>query len=228
MSKRRAVIACGSGRYADPWHPFATTSTLLAELLTTAGFTTVVEDDVDAAMTRLDGVSLLVVNAGDPWRGGPPTPAPMASAAGFRQALHHGIGILGMHTAPATMRGYPEWAPAVGAIWLPGISTHPPASDITVTIHDPQLAVAGIAAGGAIRVFDERYCQLQPIGQSDVVATHTVDGTTHPAVWRRQVARSRVAVDLLGHDERSYASETHRALVVALARWAADPTAVAT
>ena len=215
----------GSGRYGDPWHPFAETSALLGELLTTAGFTVTVEEDLDAAMTRLDDVSLLVVNAGDPWRQATPAPAPPEAIDGFRQAVRRGVGILAMHTAPATMRGYPEWTSTVGAIWLPGISGHPPAAEITVTIRDPRFSPdSRLAPGGSIRVFDERYCHLQQVGHSEIVATHTVDGTVHPAVWLRLVGRSRIAVDLLGHDERSYDSETHRALIIALAQWAVDRT----
>lgn len=214
---RQALIVSGSGRYGDPWHPFAATSALLAELLTSAGFAVTVEDDLDDAMTRLAAVSLLVVNAGDPWRDATPEPPPAASIAGFRQAVEDGIAILAMHTAPATMRGYPDWAPTVGAVWLPGISCHPPIGSVDIAIHDRRF-------GGpdAVGVVDERYCHLQPIGRSEIVATHQVEGATHPAAWLRTVGRSRVAVDLLGHDERSYASEGHRALVVALARWATE------
>jgi hypothetical protein len=62
----RVVIATGEGRYADPWHPFATTSQRLETVLEDAGFTVRIDGDLDGAMTRLDGVDLLVVNAGDP------------------------------------------------------------------------------------------------------------------------------------------------------------------
>lgn len=214
-SAYRALIVSGSGRYSDPWHQFATTSALLAELLASAGFAVTIEDDLDTAMTRLDGVSLLVVNAGDPWRDVTPEPAPTESVIGFRRAVKDGIAILAMHTTPATMRGYPDWAPTVGAVWLPGISTHPPIGSVDITIHDPRFG-----GSDSLRVFDERYCHLQPIDRSEIVATHQVDGTTHPTAWVRTVGRARVAVDLLGHDERSYASEGHRALIVALAHWA--------
>lgn len=219
----KAVIAAGSGRYADPWHPFAATSRLLAGVLRAADYDVTVYEDVDGAMQQLDDVQLLVVNAGDPWRGadnhGDP---PRASRDGLTAALQRGIGVLAMHCAVASLRDYPEWAPAVGAIWLPGTSWHPDA--------DLAIISGGVLPNGEavadFSVFDERYCRLQRVGQSDVAATHSAGHgslLTEPTAWARKVGASRVAVDVLGHDERSYASEGHRQLLTQLARWATLP-----
>ena len=211
----RAVIATGEGRYADQWHPFAATSRRLKSVLEDAGFAVVIDEDLDAAMTRLDRVDLLVVNAGDPWRGtgDPPT---AESVAGFAAALGRGVGILGLHAAAATMRDYPEWSEAFGAIWLPGLSWHPPSGVARITIAGSRLG-AGL---DDFDVLDERYSGLQRVGSSDIVATHEVDGVVHPTAWIRVVGRARVAADVLGHDERSYDSAGHRALLSNLARWA--------
>ena len=54
----RVVIASGSGRYGDPWHPFARTSSLLAEVLAAAGFVVDIDHDVDHALAHLEGVPL--------------------------------------------------------------------------------------------------------------------------------------------------------------------------
>ena len=63
----RAIILSGSGRYADPWHPYPDTTERLAAIVGEAGFDVEVRDDVDAALATLgDDVRLLVVNAGDP------------------------------------------------------------------------------------------------------------------------------------------------------------------
>jgi type 1 glutamine amidotransferase len=213
----RAVIASGAGRYADPWHRFAATSRRLQAVLEDAGFTVNVHPDLDGAMTRLEGVHLLVINAGDPWQGPGDPPAP-ASIAGFGAAVGRGIGLLGIHVAAATMRDYPEWTEAFGAIWLPGISRHPPIGEARITITASHLG----AELESFDVFDERYSGLQRVGRSDIVATHEVDGVTCPTAWTRVVGRARVAADLLGHDERSYDSPGHRALVASLARWASS------
>jgi type 1 glutamine amidotransferase len=64
------------------------------------------------------------------------------------------------------------------------------------------------------------------VGSSEIVATHEVDGVIYPTAWTRVVGRARVAADLLGHDERSYDSEGHRALLSNLARWASGVTSL--
>jgi len=211
----RVVIASGEGRYADPWHPFAATSLRVQAVLEDAGFVVVIDPDLDGAMTRLDGVDLLVINAGDPWKE-PGDPPAAESIVGFGAALGRGIGLLGIHAAAATMRDYPEWAEAFGAIWLPGLSGHPPIDLARITITASHLG-AGL---DDFEVLDERYSGLQRVGRSDIVATHAVDGVTCPTAWTRVVGRVRVAADMLGHDERSYDSPGHRALLSSLARWA--------
>lgn len=214
----KALIASGSGRYADPWHPYATTSPLIADVLGTAGFTVEVDEDVDRAMTRLAGVELLVVNAGDPWRSEDQGSAPAASVDGLAEALDRGIGVLAMHAALASLRDYPDWAPAIGALWLPGVSWHPPMGRNVVR----GLTLPDGSPLGDFAVEDEQYLRLQPVGRCAVVAEHDVEGERFPAVWTRTVGSSRIAVDALGHDERSYTSPGHRALLADLARWAAD------
>ena len=217
-NRMRALIASGTGRYADPWHPFTRTSPRIADVLSDSGFDVTIDDDVDRAMRSLSEVDLLVVNAGDPWRAEQPGAAPSEdSIHGLATALERGIGVLAFHCAVASLRDYPEWAAAVGAIWLPGLSHHPPFG---------QMEVAGTVMpdGGRVRDFtldDERYCRLQRIGSSLIVATHAGDGSAEPAAWVRDVGPSRIAVDVLGHDERSYDSAGHRSLIRQLSRWAA-------
>lgn len=210
----RIVIATGTGRYADPWHPYQATSARLLEILEEAGFEVEIDTDVDGAMTRLDGIDLLVVNAGDPWRGEGDPPS-TAALAGFAAALDRGIGVMGFHAAAATMRDYPDWAEVFGAIWIPELSWHPPGGATTISISPSEIG-AGLAD---FEIVDERYSGLQRVGRSDVVASHEVDGVRYPTAWTRTVGRSRVAADVLGHDERSYDSTGHRELIVRLARW---------
>lgn len=212
----RAVIASGADRYQDPWHPFAETSEAVAALLTRAGFDAVVDDDVDRVMSDLSSVDLLVVNAGDPWRGEHPAELPpQESSDGLTRALDDGIGILALHAATASLRDYPAWAGAIGRIWIPGASYHPDADVATITGRslDDGTSVAGFS------LFDERYCRLQSTAAHHVVATHESADGPQPTAWTRRVGRSRVAVDLLGHDLRSYESAGHEQMLLQLAGW---------
>ncbi len=214
----RALIASGAGRYGDPWHPFAATSARLADVLAGAGFDASVDDDLDGAMTRLADVDLLVVNAGDPWRDGATRGSPAAARGGLRDALARGMGVLAVHSAVSSLRDYPEWPAAVGAVWLPGVSMHPEIGRARITAQR-----GGEVEMPDFEVFDERYCRLQRIGESVVVATHAgADaGEIEPTAWIRDAGRARVGVSVLGHDERAYDSAGNVALVTALARWAA-------
>ena len=212
-----ALIASGAGRYADPWHPLTETSAALARVLEADGWTTRVSLDVDAALQQLSGVDLLVVNAADPWRNGETGfGAPEAAQAGLAGAIDRGIGILCMHSAVTSLRDYAPWAAAVGAVWLPTISGHPPIGPATITPRQSELT-AGLEP---FELVDERYLDLQFIGEHTPVADNDADGRRYPVAWVRTHGPARVAVDLLGHDPRSYEAVGHVELIQRLARWA--------
>lgn len=213
---KRALVLTGSGRYADPWHPFAETGARLAEVLTEHGWAVEVSDDVDTGMTRLDGIDLVAVNAGDPWRDGS-RGAPPASVQGFASALERGIGVLALHAAVSSLRDYPEWASALGAMWVPTLSFHPEAGETVIQV-EPDTVPAEVPS--TFHVHDERYCALQRLGGRTVVAWHEGDGAKEAAAWVREHGNARVAVDVLGHDARSFDASGHRTLVAALAAWA--------
>jgi uncharacterized protein len=215
----RALIVSGAGRYADPWHPFPETSQLLAQIVKELGFEVAVDEDVDAALAGLTSeTDLLVVNAGDPWRGDQEQ-LPSPDTGALAEALESGMGVLAMHSAVASLRDYPEWAPAIGAVWLPTVSHHPPADQATIT--GTPLPTGEPVLG--FQLFDERYCRLQPTGRSHVVAQHQGPAGPEPSAWTRTYGQARVAVDVLGHDARSYSAPGHRRLLRQLARWAARP-----
>lgn len=227
----RALVLSGAGRYADPWHPFEETSAALAEVLSTAGLQVEQSTDVDGSLQRLDEVDLLAVNTGDPWRNGETgRGAPADAMVGLDAALARGIAVLVLHTAVTSLRDYPSWAAAVGAIWLPEISGHPPLDDFTVRLRADSLHAAPLLEGQSdFTVTDEQYSFLQRVGSSTVLAEHTHAGEQHPLVWVRRHQQgqhqqgrhqqAKVAVDLLGHDLRSYESAEHRRLLNSLVSW---------
>ena len=217
----RAVVAAGTGRYGDPWHPFSETSARIAALLRDDGWDVTVDDDVDHALAHLDGFDLLVVNAGDPWRNGDTElghHADPAADAGLTTAIARGIGIIAVHAALSTLRDHPAWRRAIGGEWEPGRSWHPPIADAHVRIVDAGHPITDRMPG--IDVFDERYSDLAVDDGARVLAEHDVDGTAHPAVWIREDP-TRAVVSSLGHDARAYDSPEHVRLLQRAARWAA-------
>lgn len=214
----RAVIASGTGRYADPWHPHVETSEIIAELLRADGWDVEIAEP-DTALSRLEGADLLVVNAGDPWRDTEArVGADPAATAGLDAALDRGIGLLAVHSALTSLRDYPRWREAVGGEWAPGHSWHPALDDAVFTVVDAQHPIA--AGATTLEAEDERYCDLIVDAGSHTLVDHELDGTRHPVIWVREQPVRAVAW-ALGHDARSYASPSHRAMLTRAARWAA-------
>ncbi|MGI9824237.1 ThuA domain-containing protein [Agromyces sp. Marseille-Q5079] len=210
------VILSGAGRYADPWHPFAETSAAIADLVREAGFTVEVLDDADAALAALDDdVRIIVVNAGDPVDTPPPAQAEAAASA-LDRALDRGVGILAMHAAASSLRAYPAFERALGARWVRDVSWHPPLGEARVHLVGNHAIAQGLED---FTVVDERYTGLRLLGTIEPIAEHEEDGTRHPIVWARELGRSRLVYDALGHDARSYESAGHRALLTRALAW---------
>lgn len=221
-TRPRALIASGAGRYADPWHPYGETSACLADVLRGDGWEVEVIPDPDAALASLDGVDLLVVNAGDPWRGPDAARgADSAGEAGFAAALDRGIGLIAAHSALSSLRDYPAWRRAVGGEWVEGRSWHPPIGDATVRIVDRAHDIAR----RDVVVFDERYTDLVTDAGVEVLAVHDLDGAAHPVVWANESTPGstpvRAVASALGHESRAYESAELRELLARAARWAA-------
>lgn len=224
----RALILSGAGRYADPWHPYPETSARLASLVGEAGYDVEVRDDVDAALATLgEDVRLLVVNAGDP--DGPDASgvepatgrAAAAAAAGvddgaLEAAIGRGVGMLAMHSAASSLRDYPAFHRAIGGRWEDVVSWHPPFGEAHVHVVGNHAIREGL---GDFTVDDERYTSLRLHDVIEPIAEHEEGGFRHPLVWARELGRSRLVYDALGHDTRSYDSAEHRALIARALEW---------
>nr|WP_155049081.1 ThuA domain-containing protein [Microbacterium sp. ZXX196] len=224
VSGPRVVVAVGTGRYADPWHPFGEVARALAAWLVEAGCGVDVREDVDVALAGLDGADLLVVCAGDPWRGDEARRgADPAASAGLGAALRRGIGVLAVHAAVSSLRDYPDWRRAIGGGWVVGRSGHPPIGDARFVVAEPGYpATAGIRE---VRAYDERYAGLDIDAGARILLTSDVDGRAEPAAWALERNPGRSVVSTLGHDGRAMQSGGHRRFLVSAALWAAgaDP-----
>lgn len=222
---RRALVLTSAGpAYADPWHDLRTTSAAVAAVVTAAGLGVEVRDDVVDALEEHAGRSLLVVNVS----GAPEPPEEervdaARVAAALRRHVAAGAPVLGVHSAALAFGTVPLWREVLGARWVHGRSWHPDLGVATAHVAPVDHPVtAGLAD---FRVEDERYTDLDPVPGRLALVSHEEGGRTHPLVLVGTVGRSRVVLDALGHDGRSYASPERRALLRREARWAAglDP-----
>jgi Uncharacterized protein conserved in bacteria len=216
---KRAVVVSGGSRYADPWHPFAVTSAALAEILTGLGLDVVVDDGPDTRLADLDDVDLLVVNIGNPGQSTSPAArvADGAARAGILAYRERGGPLLAMHSSITSLIAMPEWEEVLGAVWVRGVSMHPPIGRSHIRVYPGRHTI--VHGQQDFELDDERYSLLRVGRKTIALASHELDGERHPLLWAHERDDARVVVDLLGHDARSYESAEHRALIARSARW---------
>ena len=208
----RSLILSGGGEYRDPWHPFAATSERLAGLLGSLGHEVEVSELVADRVADLRGWDLVVVNAA----AGPEADTSVA-AAGLRAALDRGVGVLAVHVGACTLLRLPEWESVTGAVWVSGRSTHPKVGPSRIITYPGRHPICAPVTD--FDIVDERYTYLRTAPDVVPLAAHEYQGEVHPVLWARVLGRSRVVTDVLGHDERSYDSASHRQLISRAARW---------
>lgn len=208
----RVVLFSGGGDYADPWHPFADTSVVVADVLRDDGFAVETVDRLDELAPLLAQADLLVVNAG-----GGPQPHPLDARL---SALIEGFGgaLLVLHVAATLLPEHPEWERRVGGRWVRGITMHPARGPLLLTAVETDPITEGLAS---IRTVDEAYSWLRVGDDTRVFYTQEHDGQTHPAAWTVDRDGRRAAYDALGHDVEAYDAPAVRELLRRLARWAA-------
>jgi len=223
----RALLLSGSGRYADPWHPFAATSACVARVLEESGIPVTVTEDVDAALAALPATApdLLVVNIGaadgpapDGVDHAPADPAVDAAArAGLLGHLAAGRPLLALHVSSTSLHFVPEWEVVLGGIWVRGATMHPDYDLAHVRVEtDAHPIVAGVRD---FDTSDERYSFMRVDPAVQGLAWHEHDGLRHPLLWAREHGAARVVYDALGHDAASYDSAEARELVARSALW---------
>jgi type 1 glutamine amidotransferase len=196
---RTALVLVGHAPFTDPWHDDAAVGHLVALELAAAGLEPVLRGTMPWALDEFDpaDLALLVVKAAG---GTPEDDAFDAFQERLAAILAAGIPVLALHQASGAFGG--AYSAAAGGRWG-GRSWHPPIQDTTFRAVDDEHPVsAGLAPFSA---YDEGYADLDlDEGIRPLVVTE-YDGVAHPVVWQGPGA-SRVIVDTLGHDARSFAS----------------------
>lgn len=229
---KRALLLSGTGRYSDPWHPFAETSGALTALLQAAGYDVDIPADVDAALAELHGRAepampeLLVVNVGLP-RDGSPSPHTPEASAGLRRWLDSGRPMLVSHVSSTSFPDLPEWETGLGGRWVRGTSMHPDYGPAAIRLRP--------GSGGVVKgipdfeLLDERYSYLRTAPGIRIHATHLHEGIEHPVIWSLERpgtgsrAGGRTFYDALGHDAASYKSAEHLELLRRAISWLSPP-----
>ena len=211
----RAVVVSGSGRYADPWHPFAETSAAIAAVLAAAGLDVTVDDQVDTRLADVSDVDLLVLNIGAVDEGDDARDA--ATRRGLLAYVASGRPLLACHSSATSLQPMPEWEDVLGGIWVRGTTMHPPWSRAHVLVDtDAHPITSGVPD---FEIDDERYTHLRVSPAVTPLAWHEHEGARHPLMWTHMAGRARVVYDALGHDAASYAAAEHRTLIAQAAAW---------
>lgn len=124
MASIDALVVSGSGRFADPWHPFAETSVALATVLGRRGCTVAVSEDPEASLATLSCgplPPLLVLNIG--WYG--PDRFSEPATAGLISALRSGLPTLLVHSTLTAFPDWELWHEIAGGGWTYGTTYHP-------------------------------------------------------------------------------------------------------
>lgn len=198
---RTSLVLVGHPPFADPWHDDAAVGHLVALELAAAGLDPVLRGTMPWALDELDpgDLALLVVKAAgaalenDDFDG---------FTARLAAILGAGVPVLALHQGSGALGNPPFWAAATGGRWGER-SWHPPITDTDFRAVDDEHPVsAGLAPFTA---YDEGYLELDlDEGIRPLVVTDH-DGVAHPVVWQGP-GPSRVIVDTLGHDARSFDS----------------------
>jgi type 1 glutamine amidotransferase len=213
----RALVLSGAGRYADPWHPFAQTSSRIADELRDVHFDVEVSEDVDQQLADLattTGVDLLVINVGNP---GELDPADATARAGLLAHLGRSGAVLAMHVSATSFPGIPEWEAILGGIWVRGTTMHPDVDLAQIAVHPQRHAI--VAPLHDFEIFDERYSYMRVADDMVPLASHRYESIEHPLLWAHEYGSARVVFDALGHDARSFESPEHREIIQRSALW---------
>lgn len=213
-----ALIISGADQYADPWHAYAETSARIATVLADRGFHVNTREDLEASFATLDDrTDLLVVNAGTSSKESPQDAFDRPAREALLRYLARGGPVLAMHSSASTVPNLPEWEAIVGARWEEGATMHPPLGSGHIVVYPDRHSI--VAPSTDFEIWDERYSYMRVANDVIPLASHQYAGLEHPLFWARRYGQSRVVYDALGHDQRSYDSPDHVAMLGRAALW---------
>jgi hypothetical protein len=215
-----ALLLVGRGPYEDPWHDYVATGARVVKLLESLGVGVDWRSTFPDALDGVPAPDLVVVLAGRSQQADGQLSAADWSPLHNRllQFVDSGTALLALHAASNTFSDFPRWTGLIGGRWIEGESTHPPIGEVVFSTIGTHPIVSNAAT---VRVFDVQYLNLEVAATSQpfLVAHHA--GTSHPVAWVAAAPPGcgRVVYDGLGHDTRSYDSESRVALLRNEVNW---------
>ncbi|MGA0838432.1 MAG: ThuA domain-containing protein [Pseudomonadales bacterium] len=211
------------------YHPFASTSAVLAAIFDDCGVETDMTEDVEAGLAALADYDLLTINALRwrmldhpkylPFRDRYAMTLSDAGRAAIERHLTRGGALLGLHTAAICFGDWPGWGDILGGRWAWGRSFHPPEQQVEVRVAQGAHSIcAGIED---FVVTDEIFHHLEPTAawHALLTARATPDGAEQSLCWTHEWGAGRVFYDALGHTKSSLLNRSHRQLLAQATRW---------
>ena len=231
MSKPLRHVLVTGGIY----HDFAATAAAFAKAIEPMGVQTTIAVDADAALSNVDvsNCELLTIDAllftmtqhekYAPLRGQHAFELSAGARESVDRYVRQGGSLLGLHTASICFDGWAQWARILGAGWVWGQSSHPPAGKVRV-----ERAIDGddiVTDAPPFEVFDEVYrgLQLAPEAEPLLRARAESDDELHPVMWRYRYGAGRVIYDALGHGPDSITEPTHLGILKRAVQWLIEP-----
>ncbi len=214
------------------YHPFEASAAALAESLQSLGLRTRIVADVEAgihALARSSEWRLLTIHAlrftmtqhekYAPLREQWAFTLSLSARAALERHVRDGGSLLGLHTASICFDGWEEWPRILGAGWVWGRSSHPPAGPVQVEPVASDSSIVGDA--GAFEVFDEVYrgLDVQPDACPLLRARSHEDDEFHPVMWTHRYGSGRAVYDALGHGPDSLLQPTHLSILHRAVEW---------
>lgn len=211
-------------------HDFASSSAVLADVLSSVATSTIV-DDMSAAARQLDTGQFDVLTVYACWftmtdaRYTDEQRAQWArtTPGEFREAvaghLGAGRGLCVLHTGLLCFTDWEEWPGIVGGDWTWGRSWHPAPAALRAARRPDAVDHPVVAEIEGLEVFDERYCDIDARPDSTVLMSSGGPEGEFPTVWVRDSKVGRRAYSSLGHDRVSLTEPTHARLVRRLLAW---------
>ena len=217
------------------YHDFDATAAAFAAAIEPMGVATQITSDVESALCSLSSgaCQLLTVSALRFTMTQNEKYAPMRGQWAFELSsqardslatyVREGGSLLGLHTASICFDGWDEWPKILGAGWVWGRSSHPPAGKVRVERTGDDDVLVGQSP--PFEVFDEVYRGLDVFSQSQPLlrAKAAADDDFHPVMWTHRYGLGRVVYDALGHGPDSVMEPTHLAILKRAVQWLVEP-----